>query len=365
MHHIFILSNSPGEISVWVRPFVAHLMSQDKLFDISLCLTPCQYASGNELTVATQIPGINRVFRPKETFQLLLKGFAERINKGTVLYLGGDPNYARLLGWRLKIPTLAYTQHKGFPTFGFKKVFYKHKDGDLMAARVLNFSEKRTAILQKYNLPDSDYMVLFPGSRPQHFENFIDFLSGTFESMRKARPNIKLIVSLSPFITDELLAKYQHFLDKMDGHIIRGNSLELLSLSKLLVTIPGSNTAEAMYMKTPMLIMIPLHKPKYIILDGLAGLVGNIPGVGTIIKRLIILIMKKKYEFFSLPNCYFNRKLVPEVTGSFSQATLQSEILSLWDSESRLTEQLDAFDSIDLDKEARVLDAIMVAIYTS
>jgi len=365
MHHLFILSNSPGEISVWVRPMVEHLMKQTTEFDISLCLTPCQYASGNELTVAYEIPGINRVFRPKETFQLLLKGFVTPIKTGTVLYLGGDPNYARLLGWRLKIPAIAYTQHKGFPTFGFKKVFYKHKDGDLMAARVLSFSAKRETILQKYNLVDQDYMLLFPGSRPQHFENFINFLSGTFESLKQSQPDIKLIVSLSPFITDEILSKYKMLLDKMDAHVIRGNSLELLSISKLLVTIPGSNTAEAMYMGTPMLIMIPLHKPKYIILDGLAGLVGNIPGIGTLIKRLIILIMKKKYAFFSLPNCYFNRKIVPEVTGSFSQETLQTEILALWDNEVRISEQKTAFSTIELNKETRILDAIIAAIYTS
>lgn len=365
MHHLFILSNSPGEISVWVRPMVAHLMKQDVKFDISLCLTPCQYASGSELSVAAQIPGINRVFRPKETFQLLLKGFGAAIKNGSVLYLGGDPNYARLLGWRLRIPAFAYTQHNGFPTFGFKQIFYKQKDGDLMAARVLNFSAQRDTILEKYNLPDSEFLLLFPGSRPQHFENFIEFLSGTFETLRKIRPDIKLIVSLSPFITDKILAKYQSFLSKMDAYVIRGNSLELLSLSKLLVTIPGSNTAEAMYMKTPMLIMIPLHKPKYIILDGLAGLIGNIPIIGTLLKRLIIIIMKKKYDYFSLPNTRFKRKLVPELIGAFTQDELQTEILTLWDSESRLTEQKEAFSTIELNEETRVLDTITSAIYTS
>jgi lipid-A-disaccharide synthase len=360
---IYIISNSPGEIAVWLGPLVKQLKRVEPNIYLTVCLVPCQYATGTEKKVASSYSEVDAVLEPKETLKLILKGRSSKVSKnGAVLYLGGDPMYARLLGFRLHLPAYAYVERPEIGAWGFKHVFLKQKDGDLMASRVVDFNVSRDAVLQKYGLKDCPYLLLFPGSRAQHFENFIDFLGETFRQLKQERPDIHVLVSLSPFISSKLEAQYQAHLDAVGGTVIRGESIELLSIAQLLVTIPGSNTAEAMYTRTPMLIMIPLHKPKYIILDGLAGLIGNIPILGVLIKKLIFIVLSKKYTYFSLPNRYFKRKLVPEIVGAFSQTELQDAILDLWDHAEKRDTQINAFAGIDLEKEDQVRHKLIAAM---
>ena len=48
MDELFILTNSPGEVSGWVRPVVSELTLMGFAAKVSLVLLPCQYASGME-----------------------------------------------------------------------------------------------------------------------------------------------------------------------------------------------------------------------------------------------------------------------------------------------------------------------------
>ncbi|NLX85410.1 MAG: hypothetical protein GXZ00_07330, partial [Synergistaceae bacterium] len=46
MDELFILTNSPGEVSGWVMPVVKELESAQFPAKIRLVVLPCQYASG-------------------------------------------------------------------------------------------------------------------------------------------------------------------------------------------------------------------------------------------------------------------------------------------------------------------------------
>ena len=62
---VLVLSNGPGEITTWVRPVVQALRAKfgenrDKL-RISVMLSPCPHAMGQEAVVARSYPEIDRV----------------------------------------------------------------------------------------------------------------------------------------------------------------------------------------------------------------------------------------------------------------------------------------------------------------
>ena len=62
---IVILSNGPGEITTWVYPVIQALRKQlqNKFFQvrISLILSPCPNATGNEVNIASYYPEIDRI----------------------------------------------------------------------------------------------------------------------------------------------------------------------------------------------------------------------------------------------------------------------------------------------------------------
>ena len=57
MDELFILTNSPGEVSGWVRPVVSELTLLGFAAKIYLVVLPCQYASGMEAEYGKEIVG--------------------------------------------------------------------------------------------------------------------------------------------------------------------------------------------------------------------------------------------------------------------------------------------------------------------
>ena len=99
--HLIIQSNSPGEIAAWVKPIVTAFKQRHKKSFVTLCLVPCQYASGQEKAVGLRINGVDQVMSPLETIKFMLgrNTFISNSVTGHVLCLGGDPLYTRFLSW--------------------------------------------------------------------------------------------------------------------------------------------------------------------------------------------------------------------------------------------------------------------------
>lgn len=337
--HLFIQSNSPGELAAWVLPFAKIFKKNRPDSKIIIFLAPCQYATGQEKRVALQSPDIDAVWIPSETIKFLLSRpirppFSA---PGAVLYLGGDPMYSQLLGFKLRLPAYVYTERSHFSGLGIRNVFFKHKIGDLMATRISNRSFNRTEILQKYQLPDTRYALFFPGSRKQHLIYFLPFIIDTFRALKIKQPNFQAILQISPFISEVDLA-YIHTLCRPvpELHLVQGDSVELMAISDLLMCLPGTSTAEAMYMRLPMLMVLPLNNPKVIVFDGLLGLIGNVPGLGLLIKKLIILYLKTQHRLYALPNLMAKRKVVPELIGVLTPEATATAILDLWNAPNKL-----------------------------
>ncbi|MEG1799521.1 MAG: cdisaccharide synthetase, partial [Synergistaceae bacterium] len=86
MDNIFILSNSPGEVSGWVKPTAAALASCGLGAKTTLVLLPCPYASGMEERYGREIYGIDDAVPFKSAWKSNISGSGKRL----VLQLGGD-----------------------------------------------------------------------------------------------------------------------------------------------------------------------------------------------------------------------------------------------------------------------------------
>jgi len=112
--HIFIITNSPGELMGWVKPAAEILKEKQKETIITVVIPPCQYASGMEDRIAKKLPEVNSVVGPSQYLKYLFLGSKpssfHQAKKGVIVFLGGDPFHAVLLSKRLKLPAVAYIQ---------------------------------------------------------------------------------------------------------------------------------------------------------------------------------------------------------------------------------------------------------------
>ncbi|MEN9225440.1 MAG: hypothetical protein Q6L60_05605 [Thermostichus sp. HHBFW_bins_43] len=115
-YDILILSNGPGELTTWVRPVVMELRQQLPQARLSLVLSPCPHASGQEVKMAQEFIKIDRVQDPDFFLAFLLTGQTEEAwdwaERGVVLFLGGDQFFAVCIAQRLRYRLVVYAEHR-------------------------------------------------------------------------------------------------------------------------------------------------------------------------------------------------------------------------------------------------------------
>ncbi len=182
------------------------------------------------------------------------------------------------------------------------------------------------------------------------------------ELIKKEFPSSQFLLILSPFVSKkELNAVDEESLSKtfsgvgaklkkesgqwklitksgLKALVIEEKRYEAINISHLIITIPGTNTLESTYLGTPMVVAIPLNKPEAIPLDGLAGLVGGLPIIGSLIKRQMVKQYSRSIKFAAIPNIRAEREIVPEIRGIIKPADVAKEVIGLLRSPERLTE---------------------------
>jgi hypothetical protein len=333
---LLIQTNSPGELISWVKPLSETLSKQNTPVEISIFLTPCQYASGKEEDIAKNLPCVTQVYSPKATIKHLCNlPFRYKKENGAVLFLGGDPTYSKLLGLKHQVPVYGYAHSNQSLGIGIRSIT-KKEVGDLMADSVQTQSYDRKSILHKHQLKEAEYTVFFCGSRPQHFRAFLPFICTTIQHIKNINPTLNPIINISPFISDKDVNDACKNINTKSIIFLRANSHEIMSIAKLLITLPGTNTAEAMYLNVPMFVVAPLNRPDLIILDGLAGLIEKVTIIGPHIKRLAIQSTKKKLKFAALPNRIAKTMIVPEIVDYIEEKELADKVNKLLNNEDEL-----------------------------
>jgi len=387
---IAILANGPGEIATWVKPVVRALRARENGPDlrISVMLSPCPHASGNEHVTALSYPEVDRVQAADHFFRFLLTGHtAESWDwspQGVVVFLGGDQLYPVLVGKRLGYPAVVYAEWEGrwqnwVQSFGamqpqvVEKAHPKYQDkftviGDLMAD-VSTAQENRQEIEAKLGIgPDTPLVGLLPGSKPLKLKMGVPLMSAIATHVHTHRPDTCFVIPVAPTLALQALVSYADPDQNAFVKIFGGRPLELftptqpehlpylqvkdgpkiylwqpfpafdvLSRCQLCITTVGANTAQLGALAVPMLVLLPAQQivKEFDYLDGLPSLLSKLPGIGAISRRVIngivLRVLMRQGKRFAWPNIWANREVVPELFDNLSGETVGQRVLHYLD----------------------------------
>ncbi len=366
---VVILSNGPGEVATWVKPVVRSLRQSaphHQTLRISVLLSPCPNASGQEAIILARYPEVDRVQSAEHFFKFLLTGKTldnwDWHDKGVVVFLGGDQLYTLLVAKRLGYRTAVYAEWDArwvsqMDRFGVmqagvaEKAADRHQDkfsvvGDLMAD--VQTMAERTEIMAAMALAEDAELVGFlPGSKPAKLSIGVPLSLAIAQYIHQQRPQSNFVIGVAPNLSLDDLTRYA---DPVLNPAVRDFSgpeirlvtpdsglayfqitqgpkvylwqqfpaLDLFSQCALCFTTVGANTAQLGALATPMIVMIPTQGlENFKMWDGLPGLIVRLPGVGAIARKvinpLIIRTAQKSGKLFAWPNIWAKKEVVPEL----------------------------------------------------
>lgn len=347
-----IITNSPGELSAWVKPVGKLLKEKRPNSRVIILLVPCFYSTGREREIAQKFSFADTVLGPKDFIKMafgLKAGNFKPAKKGVVISLGGDPWHAALISKKFKYPAVIYTMKQFETASHFKHTFVIH---ELLKHHILrrnNLVDSRVEVVgdlmqdsvqpemtpqetrKKWNLQTGSQLItLFPGSRLPHVEESLPVFLKVCEQIRESNPKSRFIVCLSPFVKLEDVKKFikkrKHYLIEGTWGELKDNCIttekgvkvdiaqqyryDLISISDLVITIPGTNTAEIASLGKPMIVAFT-WKAK-IPSGGLGFFVNAIPLTG-ILKKAVMSYTYRNVKFKGLPNALAGKEITPEV----------------------------------------------------
>jgi lipid-A-disaccharide synthase len=379
---ILILSNGPGELATWVKPVVRELRQQlgdDRAqVRISVVLSPCVNASGQEATIARCYPEVDRVQAASHFFPFLLWGkTAENWDwrsQGVVLFLGGDQFFPVLIGKRLGYRTVIYAEwearwHRWIDRFGVMNAQVYDRIppqfatkftivGDLMAEAASSspFPLPAPSLSSPHPL-----IGLLPGSKPMKLSLGVPLCLAIAEQIHQTHPEIRFVIPVAPTLDLPGLANFAnpaqnptiaqlhwgqaelvmpHPSENLP-HLKTPSGLqvelwtafpayEVLTQCALCLTTIGANTAELGALAVPMIVLLPTQQLEIMrAWDGLPGLLVNLPGVGRWFAKLINRLALRRIGLLAWPNIWAQAEIVPELVGQLQPAEVAAQVLKL------------------------------------
>lgn len=353
--------NGPGEYAGWLRPLLVELYARVPQLEACVFFVPDDFATGRESAVArAEFPQL-LAFEPREYLRFALGGKLERAPQQVdrVQYLGGDLMHAARLCGRLGG---ALTSYK------FSRPRYRER-----IQRVFAVDERNREELLRWKTPAErilivgnlaidgafreaeqsdaaadalakDAVVIMPGARRAEVANMVPFFLRAAIRLRELDPAIPIVFGISPFTTDDDLARALAdgglptvygargriaqrdgvvYLQSEDGAhefpAVR-HSMRAAARARLAVTIPGTKTMELAALGVPAVITVPFNAPEAAVITGPLQYVERIPFVGVPVKRQIVLQYTKRFHFFAQPNIDAGRELLVELTGTLTPA---------------------------------------------
>jgi lipid A disaccharide synthetase len=374
---ILILSNGPGELTTWVYPVLRELsQSLDRIQDlnvrISIVLSPCTNASGQEAAIALNYPGVDRVLPAEHFWQFLLWGKTpdpswDWHRNGVAIFLGGDQIFPVAIGKRLGYKTIVYAEWEArwpgwIDRFAVRnesvsaripqKFQYKSQIvGDLMVDRQVNSAITKVA-------PEIKSIVFMPGSKAMKLSQGVPLCLGISDLLHQKTPDLKMAIALAPTITPQYLAKFAQpnpvvtlvegttaeLVETGSGFTLRtaaGTDVEistqfpahdLLQQCQLCVTTVGANTAELAGLGVPMIVLLPTNQLDAMrSWDGILGILANLPLVGSGLAKVINHWMLSRVKLVAWPNIWAGEEIVPELLGHLTPASVTERICDLLD----------------------------------
>ena len=369
---ILILSNGPGELVTWVRPVVQALrqrLGEDReQLRISLVLSPCPNASGEEGAIARCYSEIDRIQTVEHFWPFLLWGKTavgwDWRDRGVVIFLGGDQFFPVVIGKRLSYNTVTYAEWDArWPSiidrFALRredskaKIPSRYQDkctvvGDLMV------EASATTLLPP---SETETIGLLAGSKAAKLTQGVPFILIIAEELHRQRPEARCFIPVAPTLSLDELVGYSipennPMVEKLGSPAVElvqpegapaflktagGAEVELhtpfpaydrLAQCDICVTTVGANTAELGALAVPMLVLLPTQQLDAMrAWNGVPGILANLPGVGSAFAKGINWYMLRNLGFTAWPNIWANEEVVPELIGKLEPVAIAQKII--------------------------------------
>ena len=394
---IVILSNGPGEMATWVLPTLKALSQQwgDDFSQvrISLVLSPCPNASGQEVAIAESYPEIDRVQAANHFFPFLLWGKTQENwdwhPQGLVLFLGGDQFFPLVIGKRLGYRTVVYAEwearwYRWIDHFGIRQSMIAEKIPTRYQKKLTLIGDLMTdLLLSDYRLPENGYQIaLLPGSKPEKLAQGVPLCLAIADAVRDRYPQTTFILPLAPGLSVERLAEfadpnYNDLIQKLTWgsaqlnlpqtqgisqdttpYLITKSGLKVkiitqfpahdhLARCHLALTTVGANTAQLASLGIPMIVLLPTQQLEAMRhWDGIPGILAGLPWVGSFLAKQLNAYILRKKRLFAWPNIWAKAEIVPELLGELQPAIIAQQVSELLENPKQLLEMRDRLQNI-------------------
>ncbi|MCL5036663.1 MAG: hypothetical protein M1269_06030 [Chloroflexi bacterium] len=352
---VILVTNSPGELCSWVRVTADRLKMRSPDLRVVVMLVPCPYATGKEEEIAKGFPSVDMVTPPSQFLRLML-GLSMKdyrpSSRGVVVFLGGDFWHASLAARRLKFPAMAYAVRPASALKKFSCICLPREDikkdfinsgikeekirvvGNLMVEGVRPRKDK-DELREIFGIKENELVVgILPGSRLYHVQVSLPVYLRVAEEISHRVEGVRFMVGLSPFISVEDMEKCLgqgrdiqlggvggELIEDSRGKFIRtfrglevrlliDRQYDLMKASDLVMTIPGTNTAELATLGIPMVVSYSWNVK--IPGGGLGMFLGGLPP-GNTLRKIVLSKVLEKLKFTALPNQFADKMIIPEV----------------------------------------------------
>jgi hypothetical protein len=357
-----------------VRPLVTALRRLDPATEFALFFVPDDYATGHEPEVARALFPEAQIVSARDYVRFALGGSVagapERAD--LVQYLGGDLLHAARVHARLGGSARSYK----FSRRRFAKLFERVYAVDAANATQLEgwgVPLERLTVVGNLAIdgalaeaagafggpaPESDARVtpggilIMPGARKHEISNLVPFFLQAVLRLRALAPELPVAFGISPFTSvDELaraLATGGHkkvwgargsVLEGPDGIALQPadgsapvpvvrEALRFAARAKLVVTIPGTKCIELAALGVPAIVCVPLNAPEVVVINGPLQYVDRLPGLGTALKRAVVIGVDARFALTAQPNIDSGEMLMPEMRGTLTPGLVARRILA-------------------------------------
>lgn len=402
---VVLLANGPGEVTTWMPPVLQQLQQQTENIvgiRISVVLSPCPHGTGREAAIARSYGQVDRVLPPEQFWSFLLWGKTPKgwqwSSRGVVLFLGGDQFFAVAIARRLGYRSVVYAEWEArwarwIDRFGVAKpqiiqgVKRRQRHKLTLVGDLIVDIQTEGGWQPDHHRPT---VGLLPGSKGAKLAQGVPLSLAIAESVARLHPQTRFMMPVAPTVTLAQLARYadpkhnvliqktgwstaklvrdpiQPYLQTPQGLkirlIVNYPAYRQLQHCNICITTVGANTAQLAALGVPMLVLLPTQQLDAMrAWDGIPGILANLPGIGSIMAKLINLIVLRQKRLFAWPNIWAKGEVVPELVGKLEPGAVGKMVVDYLHQPDKLAQMSRRLDQITGEfGAARKLVAILV-----
>lgn len=373
---IAITANGPGEFAGWVRPLVAALLRLAPATEISLFFVPDDYATGREADVARRLFPAVRTIAGADYVRFALgraPGGDGPQAADVVQYLGGDLLHAERVRARLGglLRTYKFARAGLAKKIDLAYAVDAKNAGDLERARV---PAERVEVVGNLAIdgalaeaagafPPSGIdaevapgaILMMPGTRKLELANMVPMYLEAAVRLRAIRPDLRAAFAISPFTTENELARVLAAGGHRNAWSSRGrvvpfrgglglvsdrggepfpvvrDAMRHASRALFAVTLPGTKCIELAALGVPAIVTVPMNAPEVAVINGVLQYVDRIPGVGVALKRAMVIAVERRFTYTAQPNIDLDDFAMPELRGTLMAGEIARRIAAYAD----------------------------------